>query len=154
MNTTNHSIKMSLQRASSPLALQGGFSLIELLIAIAIVGILSAIAIPNYQSYIQRANRAYAKATLLQAAQWMERAATASGQYPLDANVPVIYKNTSPVEGGRYTMASNSVSGVTYTFTATATGGQISDGCGNFTINQAGQRTITGSLTVQECWNR
>jgi type IV pilus assembly protein PilE len=154
MNKTGHSRKMLSQRSSSSLSLQGGFSLIELLIAIAIVGILSAIAIPNYQSYIQRGNRAYAKATLLQAAQWMERAATASGQYPLDANVPAIYKSASPVEGGRYTMASNSVSGVTYTFTATATGAQLSDGCGNFTINQAGQRNVTGTLTVQECWNR
>ena len=50
-----------------------GFTLIEVLIALAIVGILSAIAIPSYFSYIERANRADAKATLMDATQFMQR---------------------------------------------------------------------------------
>ncbi|MEG1454952.1 MAG: type IV pilin protein, partial [Comamonas sp.] len=63
-----------------------GFTLIELMIVVAIVGILSTVAFPSYQEYLRRAARSEAKAGLLQAAQWMERAATVSGVYPTAAN--------------------------------------------------------------------
>ena len=59
-----------------------GFTLIEVMIVVAIVGILSAIALPSYNEYIRRGHRADARAGLLQAQQWMERAATATGSYP------------------------------------------------------------------------
>ena len=61
---------------------QHGFTLIELMIVVAIVGILSAIAYPSYAEYIRRGHRADARAGLLQAQQWMERAATASTALP------------------------------------------------------------------------
>lgn len=61
---------------------QQGFTLIEVMITVAIIGIVSAIAYPSYTEYIRRGHRADARAGLLQAAQWMERAATATGSYP------------------------------------------------------------------------
>ena len=57
-----------------------GFTLIELMIVVAVVSILSAIAYPSYAEYVRRGHRSDAKAGLLQAQQWLERAATASGQ--------------------------------------------------------------------------
>lgn len=52
---------------------QHGFTLVEILVVVVIVAVLAAIALPNYQRYIQRGHRAQARAGLLQAAHWMER---------------------------------------------------------------------------------
>lgn len=142
---------------STPQRQHSGFTLIEVMIVVAIVSILAAIALPSYNEYVQRSHRANARAALLQASQWMERAATAQGTYP--ASVPA---GIMAVEGARYTVAANSSTGATFTFTATPTTAQSTDRCGAFIINQAGTReqthtaSVTASdlLTVNECWNR
>ncbi|MES2887468.1 MAG: type IV pilin protein, partial [Pseudomonadota bacterium] len=65
--------------------LNHGFTLIELMIAVAVVALLAAVALPSYYEFVMRSHRANARAALLQAAQWMERTATAQGTYPLTA---------------------------------------------------------------------
>ena len=76
-----------------------GFTLIEMLIALACVALLASLAWPSYQSLILRNQRAQARASLLQAAHWLERAASANGSYPLTADVPA---SVLQIEGQRY----------------------------------------------------
>jgi|CXWL01.1.fsa_nt_gi type IV pilus assembly protein PilE len=142
--------------AKPPIALRG-FTLIELMIAVAVVAILAAVAMPSYTEYIKRSHRSNARTTLVGAAQWMERAATASGSYPVTASITA---GIMAVEGSRYSVAAVSASGQTFTFTATPAAGtpQATDKCGNLTIDQAGRKTTsvadaTATLTV-ECWSR
>ena len=71
---------MKTQRQDGP-SLQRGFTLIEIMIVVAVVAIIAAIAIPQYRDYVIRAKRADAKRALLEAAQFLERNYTANGCY-------------------------------------------------------------------------
>lgn len=130
-----------------------GFTLIELMIVVAIVGILSAIAYPSYAEYIRRGHRSEARAGLLQAAQWMERAATATGKYPLTAAFPA---SLEKVTSDRYDISIVS-DGSQYTLTAAPKGGQSGDKCGSYTLTQAGVRgasPLTQGATLEDCWGK
>jgi type IV pilus assembly protein PilE len=140
------------------LARERGFTLIELMIAVAIVAILAAVAMPSYTEYIMRSHRSNARTTLVGAAQWMERAATALGSYPPAVSVT---GGVMSVEGGRYTVtvvtAPAGSSPSSFTFTAAPLPGtkQAEDKCGSLAIDQAGRKTVSGaSLTAAECWSR
>lgn len=138
---------------------QRGFTLIEVMIVVAIIAIITAVALPSYQEYIRRGHRAEARAALLQAAQWMERAATATGTYPLTASFPT---TLTTIQSGRYTVAiasppASAASGAAFTLTATPTGAQLKDKCGSLTLAHTGARgaasAASGAL-VTECWSR
>ena len=134
-----------------------GFTLIEVMIVVAIIGILSAIAMPSYTEYIRRGHRSEARASLLQMAQWMERAATANGVYPTATdNAAPVAAALASVQKERYTVTMASTA-LTFTVTATAKGAQVKDKCGDYTLDQAGTRGAKGETTgalVSECWNR
>ncbi len=132
---------------------------------VAIVGILGTIAMPSYREYLQRTQRANARNTLIQTAQWMERAATATGTYPLSSTSPSqIPAGLLTVEGGQYTVAVTSTNGTTYTIRATRKSGtgQATDKCGDFVLDQANSRTVVGfasslgtaAAAAASCWNR
>lgn len=136
-----------------------GFSLMEVLAAMAILAVLTAIAIPNYTAYIARGNRAEARGALLEATNWMERWRTERGRYDDPANVnnppPTFPWAQVPRTGtAKYTVAI-AATAATYAITATATGPMAGDACTTLTINQTGQRTFTGASGSQEiCWGR
>lgn len=134
-----------------------GFTLIEIMIVVAIVAILSAIAIPSYTEYVRRTHRQHAKAALLAASQWMERVATAQGQYPL-----ALQASFQNVEGARYTVglaAGATTAAYTLVATRVAGAGNAADACGDFTLTNTGVKNIqaqpSGStMTAAECWAR
>ena len=130
---------------------QGGFTLIELMITVAVIGILSAIALPSYTEYTERSRRADSRAALLRAAQWLEKAASVSGPYPTQNQFNAAGLGVS--EGQHADITIGNVTNTTFTLTATP---RIPDTrCGNLTLTQAAVRGRSGStLTVDQCWNR
>jgi len=135
-----------------------GFTLMELMIAVAVVGILAAVAFPSYQSQVMKTRRSDGKAALMAAAAKQE-------QYYLDNKT---YANTMTALGyaanpansdeGYYQIGIAAATAACpiatcFSLTATRQGSQGSDSiCGNLTLNSSGAKGITGSGTVANCW--
>ncbi|EED35040.1 methylation site containing protein [Luminiphilus syltensis NOR5-1B] len=122
-------------------ATQSGFSLIELLIAVAIVGILAAVAIPSYRAQIQESRRSAGQTALLEAAQLAERQFTTTNAYT--------GTDISGVDVEFYTLTLPTLTATTYTVSAAPTGPQATDPCGTMTVTHTGARTAGAT----DCWD-
>ena len=129
-----------------------GFTLIEVMIVVAIVGILAAIAIPSYSTYIRKSRRADAMASLSQAQTTIERCYAANFSYAM----PPCAAPPATSANGFYAIAAVSTA-TTYTLTATAAGAQVADTtCTTMTIDQANQQAAADNANTAQpsCWNR
>ncbi len=138
----------------------GGFTLIELMIAVAIVAILATVAYPAYQDQVRKTRRGNAKADLMELAQFLERNYTAAGAYNVDAGGAAIALpfTVSPHDGGmtfyQISFVAGTLGAQTYTLQAVPQNGQTSDTrCGTLTLTQTGKKDITGGTgSASECW--
>ena len=141
-----------------------GFTLIEVMITLAIIGILASIAYPSYAEYIMRGHRADARAQLQQIQLWMERAATANGVYPTASNLSNILPSSltwANDSSKRYTMGISASTNASFTLTAAPKSStpQAKDKCGTLTLSNLGVQGITSlptgsSMSAAECWKR
>ncbi len=161
MNTETFKSEMLQKRKNFLLA--AGFTLIELMIVVAVVGILAAIAYPSYQCYVERSQRGSAIAVMMEASQFMERFFTTNSSYAQDTNSAAVTLpaalTSSPREGNAtYDIALSNVTGTTFTVTATPrVASTCTPICGALTQNQLQQRTANGSnvaATVAACFQR
>ncbi|QHI96632.1 prepilin-type N-terminal cleavage/methylation domain-containing protein [Xylophilus rhododendri] len=127
-----------------------GLGLVELLVAVAILAILASLTLPTYSAYIARVRRASGRTALLQTAQWMERAATATGRYPDPAQIPPGLLR--PADG--YYQLRVEFHGPTFQLLAEPAGAQAGDACGTLGLSQSGARTSSHESNADACWNR
>jgi type IV pilus assembly protein PilE len=133
-------------------ACERGFTLLELLIVVVLIALLASVALPSYQGSVAKARRADARAALTTAAQMLERWYTenAATGYA-NATLAAVYRTTS--ENGHYVLSLPVKTTNTFTLNATPVGTQAGDGCGTFTLDQAGVRGVSGGTkTAAECW--
>ena len=153
-------MKFIKQQQLSSTKISAGFTLIELMIVVAIVAILAGVALPSYQGYIQRAKRADAKTSLLDVRLLQEKYRGNNPTYGTLAQIgaPALSADglSSTSADGHYTIAIvGTPTGTTYVATATpAVGGdQVGDSCGTFAINASGELTTAGTYASAECWD-
>ena len=146
---------------------QRGMTLTEIMIAVVIVSILAAVAIPSYREYMRRAARSDAQLTLQQASSWLERRYAECNSYTrinaatnppctdvLAASDLPTELERSPSGGGkkRYNVTISSLAAQSYTVKAVPI--DTDDLCGTFTLTSVGVRNVTGTLGADKCWKR
>lgn len=130
-----------------------GFTLIEVMIALVVVGLLSALAYPSYQQQVAKGRRTDAKQSLLELSQRMERYYTERGTY-VGAALGAAGLYPSVTNGGFYDLSITAQTLDGFTVQATPRGAQVGDACARFLYNQVGDQTVSGDATLSavKCW--
>lgn len=127
---------------------QSGFTLIELAIVVAIVAILSAIAIPAYNEQVRKSRRGAGKAVIMETVQALERFHTVNNTYSGFTPTSLTSPSGSTGTARHYQLTVNNLGVATYTITAVPQNGQTTDSCATLAITHTGARTPT----TAGCW--
>lgn len=132
---------------------QSGFTLIEVMITVVVIGILASIAYPSYQEFVKRGNRTEGQAFLSEVAARQERYFAQNNKYiTSDSDIGKLnLKNGSTSETGKYELSIDEHAGDGgYTLTAKE---QFNDtACGNLTLTATGVKGVSGSKSAADCW--
>ena len=157
---------MSAARRHRP---SSGFTLIEVMIVVVIIGILTAVALPAYNAYIDRARRADARTQLLEASQHMQRFYSQNDRYDqandaagtavaLPATLTTVPRGAAAgTEDYTIRFQAGTLNARAFTLEAVPRAGSTmaNDKCGTLRINSVGRRTVTGEsggMTAATCW--
>jgi len=133
-----------------------GFTLIELMITVAVMGVLAAIAYPSYMRYVARGNRSAAQSFMLEVTSRQERYLLDARQYAPD--LPTLGATVPSTVSPNYTVTITNVTAAPpgYVVQAAPIGGQANNdaNCGTLTIDGTGAKAASGPGGVANCWNR
>lgn len=134
---------------------QQGVTLIELMVTVAIIGIIAAVAYPSYQSFVEKSRRADGQAALMSLAGAMERAYTVHNTYAEAASgaipKPSVFPSEAPLDGTDkyYNLRIDTATATSFAIRAVPKNAQASDPCGDLTLDHTGSR---GSDDPGNCW--
>jgi type IV pilus assembly protein PilE len=127
-----------------------GVTLIELMVVLAIIGIITAVAIPSYRNNVQGTQRAMAKAILAETTQYMERYYTANNTYVGGALSSAVSPKGASGTSIAYNISFTATPTATaYTVQAVPANGQGSDSCGTLSLASTGAQSASGTGS---CW--
>ena len=142
-----------------------GFTLIELMIVVAIIGVIAAVAYPSYQEQVAKSRRGDCSGALVSLANAMERFYSVNSTYlgagasgaNTGAPASTLYSATCPVDGGTpsYNLSIAAATASTFTLQAVPTGPQAGDRCGTLTLTNTGVKNVSGAdsgVTWEACW--
>jgi type IV pilus assembly protein PilE len=147
-----------LSQSKPPRAISKGFTLIELMVAVAVVAILATIATATYSKQVQKSRRTDARSAILDLAGREEKLFSTTNAYsgaPSDLGYGAVGDVWPITIGSGYYQVRVDVPNppISYTITATAIGSQLKDtSCATLIVDQLGSQTSTGGGTAAECW--